>query len=118
MSNLNEILKKVKTELSNGLPFMEGRENGSLVCGHEFTLKEFGFLTDNENDRPYVCFLLEEDEEHFYFGGGVVTEKLQQVKEILTEEELKTLLSSGLKVMFEKKKSKDKNREYVDMIVL
>lgn len=118
MLNVNEILKKVKSELSNGLPFMEGREKGTIVCGYEFTIKEFGFLMDNENNRPYVCFLVEEDTEHFYFGGGVVTEKLQQIKEILSDEELKTLLSTGLKVAFENKKSKDKNRDYIDMAIL
>lgn len=115
MSNVSEILKRVKSELSAGLPFMEGREKGSLVCGVEFTITEFGFLTDNENDRPYVCFLLREDNEHFYFGGGVVTEKLQTIKNILSEEELKALLTEGLRVKFETKKSKDKNRDYTDM---
>lgn len=115
MSNVSEILKKVKAELSAGLPFMEGRENGTIVCGYEFTITEFGFLTDNENERPYVSFLVKEDDEHFFFGGSVITEKLQTIKNLLTEEELTELLNEGLKVTFVKKKSKDKNREYTDM---
>lgn len=115
MSSIADILKKVKAELSAGLPFMEGREKGSLVNDVEFTITEFGFLTDNENDRPYVCFLLREDTEHFFFGGGVVTEKLHSIKELLSEDELKTLLAEGLKVKFTSKKSKDKNRDYTDM---
>lgn len=115
MSNVQDILKKVKAELSAGLPFMEGREKGSLICGHEFTITEFGFLKDNETERDYVAFLLKEDSEHFFFGGGVVTEKLQTIKNILSEDELKALLEEGIKVTFETKKSKDKNRDYTDM---
>lgn len=115
MSNIAELLKKVKAELSAGLPFMEGRENGSLVCDVEFTITEFGFLTDNENDRPYVSFLVREDDEHFFFGGSVVTKKLQTIKELLSEDELKALLTEGLKVKFITKKSKDKKRDYTDM---
>ena len=118
MSNIAEILKKVKTELSSGLPFMEGREKGSLVHDMEFTISEFGFLTDNERNEEYVSFLLKEDTEHFYFGGGVVTEKLKQIKNVLSDEELKTLKLEGLKVRFELKKSKDKNREYTDLILV
>lgn len=115
MSNITEILKKVKAELSAGLPFMEGREKGSIVFDIPLTIEEFDFLTDNEKNEPYVCFLLREDKEHFYFGGGVVTEKLKAIKEILSDEELKTVKEAGLQVTFVKKKSKDKNREYTDM---
>lgn len=115
MSNITEILKKVKAELSAGLPFMEGKEKGSIVAGYEFTIKEFDFLVDTDNQEPYVCFLVAEDEEHFFFGGSVVTEKLRRIKELLTEEELNDLKSTGLKVNFIQKKSKDKNREYMDL---
>ena len=115
MSNITEILKKVKAELSAGLPFMEGREKGNIVFDMPLTIEEFDFLTDNEKNEPYVCFLLREDNNNFYFGGGVVTEKLKAIKDILSDEELKTLKENGLKVTFVKKKSKDKNREYTDM---
>lgn len=116
--SVKDLVKRIKTELSNGLPFMEGRENGSLVCDTSVTISEFGFLTDHEKGEEYAVFLLKEDSEHFYFGGGVVTEKLQTIKQMLTEDELKELLTEGLQVKFEKKKSKDKNREYTDMEVL
>ena len=118
MSMIQELRKRIKSELANGLPFMEGRENGSIVCGTELTISEFGFLTDHEKGEEYAVFLLKEDNEHFYFGGGVVTEKLQTIKEMLSQEELEILKQEGLQVRFEKKKSKDKNREYTDMEVL
>lgn len=115
MTNITDILKKVKNELSAGLPFMEGREKGSIVAGYEMTIGEFDFLVDGDSKEPYVAFLVKEDAEHFFFGGGVVTEKLKRLKECLTEEELKQLKSEGLKVKFEKKTSKDKKREYTDL---
>ena len=115
MSRLSEILKKVKTELSAGLPFMEGREKGTLVADYELTINEFDFLTDSETQEPYVCFLVAEDTQHFFFGGGVVTEKLKRIKEVLTDDELNELKTQGLKVKFVKKKSKDRNREYMDL---
>lgn len=115
MSRISEILKKVKTELSAGLPFMEGREKGSIVADYELTINEFDFLVDTDSQEPYVCFLVAEDNEHFFFGGGVVTEKLKRIKELLNDEELQELKSEGLKVRFVKKKSKDKNREYMDL---
>ena len=115
MSRISEILKKVKTELSAGLHFMEGREKGSIVADYELTINEFDFLTDSETQEPYVCFLVAEDKEHFFFGGGVVTEKLKRIKEVLTDEELNELKGEGLKVKFVKKKSKDRNREYMDL---
>lgn len=115
MSRISEILKKVKTELSAGLPFMEGREKGSIVADYELTINEFDFLVDTDSQEPYVCFLVAEDTEHFFFGGGVVTEKLKRIKELLNDEELQELKLEGLKVRFVKKKSKDKNREYMDL---
>ena len=119
MANIQDILMRVKQELSAGLPFMEGREQGAIVTGIEFTVKEFGMLKDKEqNDREYACFLLEEDNEHFFFGGSVITETFQTLQRILSDEELKQLLDAGLRVKFEKKVSTEKNREYMTMDVL
>lgn len=116
MTNIANILKKVKAELSAGLPFMEGREQGSIVTGHEFTIVEFGFLKDKEeNDREYACFLLKEDEKHFYFGGSVITDNLKKIQGVLSSEELAELMTQGLKVKFTKVLSQDKKREYMSM---
>lgn len=116
MTDINAILKKVKQELSAGLPFMEGKEQGSIPTEVEVTVKEFGMLKDKEqNDREYVCFLIEEDNEHFFFGGSVITETFQTIQGIVSEIELKQLLEAGLKVKFHKKLSTEKNREYMAM---
>ena len=56
MSNITEILKKVKAELSAGLPFMEGREKGNIVYDIPLTIEDFDFLTDNEKNEPYVSY--------------------------------------------------------------
>lgn len=119
MSIIQSLREKIKNELASGLPFMVGKENGSLVCDTELTITEFGFLTDHKKNEEYVVFLLNEDKEHFYFGGMVVTEKLKKIQELLSDEELDILKQEGLKVKFTKKKSPDKNKDsYTDMEVL
>lgn len=112
---MNELLLKLKKELTNGLPFMEGREKGSLVCDVPFTVNNFGFLKDKNTQQPYVCFTIKEDETKFYFGGGVVTDTFKKIETILSEEELKSLLNDGLHVMFHEQRSKDNMRSYITM---
>ena len=119
MSMIQSLRERIKNELASGLPFMVGRENGSLTCDIELTITEFGFLKDHKKNEDYVVFLLEEDKEHFYFGGMVVTEKLKKIEELLSDDELEVLKKEGLKVKFNKKKSPDKNKDsYTDMEVV
>lgn len=111
--SLQELIKK---EFQAGLPFMDGREKGSLVTEAEVHITDFGFLKE-ENGEQYVAFNLKEDMEHFYFGGNVITEKMKTVENLLSEEQLEELKREGLKVKFIKKESKNK-RDYMDMEVL
>lgn len=112
---MNELLLRLKKELSNGLPFMEGREKGSLVCEVPFTVNNFGFLKDKQTQEPYVCFTIKEDDTKFYFGGGVVTDTFKKIEGVLSEQELESILNEGLHVMFHEQRSKDNLRAYMVM---
>lgn len=112
---MNNVLAKLKKEISNGLPFMEGREKGSLVCEVEFTVDNFGFLKDKQTQQPYVCFTIKEDDTKFYFGGGVVTDTFKKIESILSEDDIISLLNDGLHVMFHEQRSKDNMRSYTVM---
>lgn len=112
---MNELLLRLKKELSNGLPFMEGREKGSLVCEVPFTVNNFGFLKDKQTQEPYVCFTIKEDDTKFYFGGGVVTDTFKKIEAVLSEQELESILNEGLHVMFHEQRSKDNLRAYMVM---
>lgn len=112
--SLQELINKV---FQAGLPFMDGREKGSLATEVEVHITEFGFLKEEETGEQYVAFNLLEDNEHFYFGGNVITEKMKTIETLLNEEQLEELKKEGLLVKFIKKNSKNK-REYMDMEVL
>lgn len=112
---MNELLLKLKKELTYGLPFMEGREKGTLVYDIPLTVNNFGFLKDKNTHQPYACFTIKEDDTLFFFGGGVVTDTFKKIETILSEEELKTLLNDGLHVMFHEQRSKDNMRSYTIM---
>lgn len=112
---MNELLLRLKKELSNGLPFMEGREKGSLVCEVPFTVNNFGFLKDKKTQEPYVCFTIKEDDTKFYFGGRVVTDTFKKIEAVLSEQELESILIEGLHVMFHEQRSKDNLRAYMVM---
>lgn len=112
---MNNLLAKLKKELSIGLPFMEGREKGSLVCETPFTVNNFGFLKDKQTQQPYVCFTIKEDDTKFYFGGGVVTDTFKKIESILSDEDLESILNEGLHVMFHEQRSKDNMRSYMTM---
>lgn len=112
--SLQELIKK---EFQAGLPFMDGREKGSLATDVEVNISDFGFLIEQETGEKYVAFNLKEDNEHFYFGGNVITEKMNTIENLLNEEQIEELKKEGLKVKFVKKESKNK-RDYMDMEVL
>ena len=112
---MTNLLEKLKKELESGLPFMEGRENGKLVCETPYTIKDFGYLRDKKTQQPYVCFIVDENKEKFFFGGSVLTDTFKKIEGILSEEELQQLLTEGLRVVFHEQKSKDNLRTYIVM---
>lgn len=98
-------LRQFTAELSNSLPFMEGRDKGDFksLLGQKVTIRNFGFMNDEDGD--YVCFTVDEDEKRFYFGGMVLTEQMHKMDE---EGYREAIESEGLPVMFNEKKSKNK----------
>jgi hypothetical protein len=111
--NIQDLIKK---EFQAGLPFMDGREKGSLVTEMEVHITDFGFLKEEETGEQYVAFNLKEDDNHFYFGGNIITEKMKTISNLLNDKQLEELQREGLKVIFIKRSSKNK-RDYMDMEV-
>jgi hypothetical protein len=71
-------LKERAKQLQNSLPFMENREKGEMkrIVNMPATIREYGFLQDDKN-KTYVCFIIDEDPQNFYFGGQVLTDNMQ-----------------------------------------
>lgn len=111
MKNINELIAKAKEITLSGLPFMEGREKGEMetLIDATVTITDYGFMTDD--GKEYACFICKEHPDKFFFGGGVLTDSLQKLDGVLTDNEIAELLQNGLPTHFEKKKSKNK-REY------
>lgn len=111
-NNLQSIIAKAKEITQSGLPFMEGREKGEMdrLVGEVYTIKEYGYLEGE--DGEFVVFLVEEDKENFYFGGSVITDNMKKLDDVLKEDEIAELLETGITILCEKKKSKNK-RDYV-----
>lgn len=111
MSNIKDLIKQAKEITLSGLPFMEDREKGDMedLIDKTVTIIDYGYMKDEGKD--YAAFITEENEKCFYFGGSVLTDSLQRLDEVLTDNEIAELLDNGLQCKFEKKKSKNK-REY------
>ena len=111
MSNLNvkELIAKIKEVTYNGLPFMEGKEKGELTMGKVYTITNYGYLTGDDGD--FICFITKEEPQEFYFGGSILTDSFNKLENTFSEDEMATLLNTGIEVVFTKKKSKNK-REY------
>lgn len=111
MRKFEEIMSIAKEVTVSGLPFMEGREKGEtdMIINKTLTITDFGFMKDDKEE--YAVFICKEDNDNFYFGGGVTTDCLKKLDNALTDDEMGQLLSEGLPVHFESKKSKNK-REY------
>jgi hypothetical protein len=103
-------LRERAKELSNSLPFMEGREKGEMkrIVDMSCTIIEYGFLQDEDN-KEYVCFIVKEDPQNFYFGGQVLTDNMQELE---TDGFHAEIIKEGLPVNFGLKMSKNK-KEYV-----
>lgn len=108
---LSNVLEKARGILVNGIEFMEGREKGELELNKEYVIVDFDFLSSA--DGEYVVFIDRNDDKNFYFGGQVITQKLKEIKELLTERELAELLDNGIPVKFEEKKSQKSRRKYI-----
>ncbi len=108
---MKKSLRERTKEFQNALPFMEGRDKGVLkdLQGQIVTIKEFGFMQDNENE--YVCFTIEEDNKNFYFGGTVLTDQLMALDEEGYRDEIE---ENGLPTLFKTRTSKN-NRTYTDV---
>lgn len=107
---LNKIIKKVQS-LNGGLDFMEGKDKSDIVLGETYLINEFGFL--NGDNGEYAVFTVKGDDEHFYFGASILTDKLKTLETMLNEEEMAELLSNGLEVEFEERKSEKSKRKYI-----
>lgn len=110
MKNLKD-LKARALELTAGLPLMEGREKGemkTLANDETFTIREFGFIKENDS-ADYVVFTIDEDNKNFYFGGQVLTENMHTMED---EGYSEVIFKEGLPVKFEERRSKNK-RTYI-----
>lgn len=90
-----------------GIPFMEGREKGSLkdVHGQDLHIIDFGFI--NGEDGEYAVMMFAEDDAHFYFGNSIITSMLHTIDEDGMREELKEQ-----PVQFEERTSRNGKRQY------
>lgn len=98
-------LQQMTAELSNSIPFMEGKTKGDLktLYTENVTITNFGFMNDEDGD--YVCFTIKEDPKRFFFGGMVLTDDMHKMEESGYKEEI---LAEGLPVKFDSKKGKNK----------
>lgn len=109
MSIMKSLQARAK-EMQNSLPFMEGKEKGEMkrIVDMNATIREYGFLKDDQ-EKEYVCFIIDEDPNNFYFGGQVLTENMRTFEDEGYHEEI---VKDGLPVLFGLRMSK-KNKEYV-----
>lgn len=108
---MSKLMERLKMELANGLPFMDGREKGEVTLGETMTVTEYGFL--NGEDGEFLVFITKEHKE-FFFGGSVLTQKFKDMEAIFNADEIKQLLEEGIKIVLTEKKSK-KNRNYISV---
>jgi hypothetical protein len=103
-------LREKAKQLQNSLPFMEGREKGDMqrIVNMNAIIRDYGFMEDDKN-KEYVAFIIDEDSEHFYFGGQVLTDNMHELEADGYHDEI---VKEGLPVFFDKKKSKN-GRDYV-----
>ena len=93
------------------LEFMEGRENGGKMKNKSLlTIVDFGFLMGSDDktgeQKEYSSMIFKEDNENFFFGGAVVTPRLKELYSQMDDEDHAEMLSVGIPVIFEVKKSR------------
>ena len=111
MSNLNikSLISKAKEVTSVGLPFMQGKEKEEINMGILYNINEYGFL-QGETGEDFVVFTTKEHNNKFFYGGSVVTQKIKDLEENLTSDEMCQLLEYGIEVLFIQKVSKNKKK--------
>lgn len=114
MSDMRKSLKDRAKEFSVQLPFMDGRDKGETkeLIGTINTICDYGFIP-NDDGEVYVCFIVKERASKFYFGGKVLTDRLLQLDEEGYHDDV---VSEGLPVLMDEKKSKRSNRTYTNVI--
>ncbi|MGL5749024.1 MAG: hypothetical protein ACRCXT_00740 [Paraclostridium sp.] len=110
---MKSLMDRLKLEMSNGLPFMEGREKADQILDLEITIKEFGFM-DSE-DGKYSAYIIEENDDCFYFGGTLLTERFTKITEVFNEKEIEELKAEGIKIKLTTKKSVKSKRPYTSV---
>jgi len=105
MNNLKSLKARAK-EFDVLLTFMEDKEKGNSkdLLEKVVTITDYGFLTDNEKNEKYVCFVIEEDN-NFYFGGSVLTENMLEFENDGYHD---VIVKDHLPVLFKERMSKNK----------
>lgn len=107
---MKTLKERLLTEMSNGLPFMEGRTKADNILNEELTINEYGFLTGDDGD--FIVYTTTQHEDKFFFGGSVLTERFKHIETVFTEDEIAEMLEEGIIIKLVQKKSKNK-RNYV-----
>lgn len=107
---IKTLKERLLSEMSNGLPFMEGKEKADNILDEKLTIKEYGFL--NGDDGEFISYIVKEYPENFFFGGSVLTERFKHIESVFTDDEISELLEEGIEIKLTQKKSKNK-RNYV-----
>lgn len=110
MSIMKTLKERLLSEMSNGLPFMEGKEKLDNILDEVLTVNEYGFLSGD--DGEFIVYTTKEYPNNFFFGGSVLTERFKHIESVFTEDEIAELLNEGITIKLVQKKSKNK-RIYV-----
>lgn len=109
---MKTLRERLLSEMSNGLPFMEGKEKADNILGENLHIMDYGFLTGD--DGEFIAYTVEEYPENFFFGGSVLTERFKHIESVFTEDEIAELLNEGIEIKLVQKTSKNK-RKYVSV---
>lgn len=105
MMDLRNRVKEFEVLLS----CMEDKEKGDFIdlLDKTITIKDYGFLKDNDTKEDYVVFTCEEYPKNFYFGGMVLTDNMMELENEGYHEEIN---KEGLPVKFGERQSKNKRK--------
>ena len=109
MSNLKAFAKK----LTEQLEIMQGKEKGNTddLIGEIVTITDFDFL--NSQNGKYGVFTVKEHPDTFYFAGQVLTDDLEQLDQSGLRPDVQ---KEGLPALLTKKKAKESNRYYTNVL--
>lgn len=108
MSRLLDYLQNKTKQIT----IMEGREKRELkeLLGKNITINNFDFLSGT--DGVYAVFTIKEDETGFYFSSSVLTDHLKGIENEGLKEDV---ITEGLQLQLEERKSKNSNRTYISV---